>query len=118
MTNPDPPATPPDGTLQATLTVAPAPVPSPEARPAPGVPAAPETPDAPVTTVTWTAVVTADRSYYESVHAVDAEDSSSMAFPAYVPQRRFRLAGSVPPASRRKATSSSGSADDCQAWSV
>jgi len=71
--------------------------PSPEARPAPGPqgarkkPAAP--PAVPPAAVTWTAVVTADHAYYESMDAVDARDSATMSFPGYVPERRFRLSG-------------------------
>lgn len=83
---------PPADPLPATLTITSPPVP--EAEPtAPDVQGPPEPPDAPPATVTWTAVVTADRAYYESVHAVDARDAPSMAFPGYVPERRFRLSG-------------------------
>jgi serine/threonine protein kinase len=42
---------------------------------------------------TWTAVVTADRAYYDSVHPVDDADTASFIFPAYVAERRFRLSG-------------------------
>jgi hypothetical protein len=41
----------------------------------------------------WTAVVTADRAYYDSIQAAGGPDAASIAFPAYFPQRRFRLAG-------------------------
>jgi pSer/pThr/pTyr-binding forkhead associated (FHA) protein len=43
--------------------------------------------------VTWTAVVTADRSYYESVYPVDDKDAPSIIFPVHVPERRFPLSG-------------------------
>jgi serine/threonine protein kinase len=43
---------------------------------------------------TWTAVVTADRAYYNSVDAVNDQDAASISFPAYVPERRFPLSGS------------------------
>jgi serine/threonine-protein kinase len=42
---------------------------------------------------TWTAVVAADRAYYDSVQAVSDTDAASIAFPAFVPERRFRLSG-------------------------
>lgn len=42
---------------------------------------------------TWSAVVTADRAHYDTLHAVDGQDAPSMSFPGYVPRRRFRLAG-------------------------
>jgi len=42
---------------------------------------------------TWTAVVTADRDYYDSVHPVDDADTAAFTFPAYVAERRFRLSG-------------------------
>ena len=41
----------------------------------------------------WTAVVTADRQYFESVIAADGPDAASIQFPAYCPERRFRLTG-------------------------
>src|SRR5262252_4367920 len=43
---------------------------------------------------TWTAVVAADRAYYESMQAVSDQDAASIVFPAFVPERRFRLSGS------------------------
>jgi serine/threonine protein kinase len=42
---------------------------------------------------TWTAVVAADRAYYESVQAASDQDAASIAFPAFLPERRFRLSG-------------------------
>jgi hypothetical protein len=62
------------------------PVPVPVPRPAP-----PQA--APAAGGEWTAVVTADRAYYDAVQAVGGPDAASVAFPAYFPQRRFRLAG-------------------------
>ena len=41
----------------------------------------------------WTAVVSADRAYYDAVQAAGGPDAAGIAFPAYSPQRRFRLAG-------------------------
>ena len=41
----------------------------------------------------WTAVVSADRAYYDAIQAAGGPDAAGIAFPAYFPQRRFRLAG-------------------------
>ena len=41
----------------------------------------------------WTAVVTADRAYYDSVIAEGGPDAASIEFPGYCPERRFRLTG-------------------------
>ena len=41
----------------------------------------------------WTAVVRADRAYYDSVQATSAPGASGISFPVSCPQRRFRLAG-------------------------
>ena len=40
---------------------------------------------------TWTAVVSADRAYYDSVQAAGGPDAAGIEFPAYYPQRRFPL---------------------------
>ncbi len=42
---------------------------------------------------TWTAVVAADRAYYDGVRAENDQDAKLMTFPADVPERRFRLSG-------------------------
>lgn len=42
---------------------------------------------------TWTATVTADRAYFDSVMAADGPDASGIAFPPYCPDRHFPLAG-------------------------
>jgi serine/threonine protein kinase len=56
---------------------------------------APSPPSAsPSSAGTWTAVVAADRAYYDSVQAVSDQDAKSIAFPAFVPERRFPLSGS------------------------
>ena len=44
-------------------------------------------------TPAWTAVVTADRAYYDSVIAEGGPDAASIEFPGYCPERRFRLSG-------------------------
>jgi serine/threonine protein kinase len=41
----------------------------------------------------WTAVVAADRAYYDSVEAVNDQDAALIRFPAHVPERRFPLSG-------------------------
>ena len=41
----------------------------------------------------WTAVVTADRAYYDSIIAEGGPDAASIEFPGYCPERRFRLSG-------------------------
>jgi FHA domain len=53
----------------------------------------------------WTAVVTADRAYYESVQADGAPDASAIGFPAYCPQRKFQLSGAEVRIGRRSARS-------------
>jgi serine/threonine-protein kinase len=50
-------------------------------------------PSSPATPGTWTAVVAADRAYYDSVQAVSDQDAASIVFPAFVPERRFPLSG-------------------------
>lgn len=41
----------------------------------------------------WTAVINADRDYYESVLANDGPDAAAIAFPPYAPERRVALTG-------------------------
>jgi hypothetical protein len=41
----------------------------------------------------WTAVVTADRAYYDRVIAEGGPDAATIEFPGYCPERRFRLSG-------------------------
>jgi hypothetical protein len=64
---------------------APSPVPDAASRPAP-----PGHPVRPAAAGTWTAVVTADRAYYDSVQAEGTPDAASIAFPGHCPPRRFR----------------------------
>jgi serine/threonine protein kinase len=47
----------------------------------------------PAPAATWTAVVAADRAYYDRVQAVNDQDAASIRFPDFVPERRFRLSG-------------------------
>jgi serine/threonine protein kinase len=59
----------------------------------------------PSAAVTWTAVVTADRAYYDHVRAADAADAATMTFPVYVPERRFPLSGTEVRIGRRSSKS-------------
>jgi FHA domain len=55
-------------------------------------PAPPAAQPAPPAGGAWTAVVSADRAYFESVQAsADGPDAAGIEFPAYCPQRRFPL---------------------------
>jgi pSer/pThr/pTyr-binding forkhead associated (FHA) protein len=42
----------------------------------------------------WTAVVSCDRAYYESVQAASGPDAAAVPFPSYYAERQFRLTGS------------------------
>ena len=46
-------------------------------------------------------MVTADRAYYDSVQEAGGPDAAAIGFPAYCPERRFRLAGSEVHVGRR-----------------
>ena len=63
----------------------------PAAAAAPDAGAVPDAVPAPGAAAGWTAVVTADRAYYDSVIAEAGPDASSIEFPGYCPERRFRL---------------------------
>jgi len=86
---PWPPASSPPSTASAP------PVPS-----VPSVPIAqPVSPTSPVAPpyaapAAWSAVVSADRQYYQSVQAVGGPDMAAVSFPGYYAERRFRLTGS------------------------
>jgi hypothetical protein len=41
----------------------------------------------------WTAVVSADRAYFDGVVAAGGPDAASIQFPDYCPERRFQLSG-------------------------
>jgi FHA domain len=74
--------------------------------PGPGPQAPPSGPAGPATAgAEWTAVVSADRAYYDSVQAAGGPDAAGIAFPAYFPQRRFRLAGTEMRIGRHSASS-------------
>jgi FHA domain len=59
----------------------------------PGPPASAGPPRSAAPDQEWSAVVTADRAYYDSVQAAGGPDAARIGFPAYCPQRRFRLDG-------------------------
>ena len=59
----------------------------------------------PSTAGTWTAVVTADRAYYDHVRAADAADAATMTFPVCVVERRFPLSGTEVRIGRRSSKS-------------
>ena len=64
----------------------------------PGPPASPAPPQPsmssfPYPQATWTAVVGADRAYYERVQAVTGPEGSAVVFPSYYAERRFQLVG-------------------------
>jgi hypothetical protein len=52
----------------------------------------------------WTAVVTADRAYFERVVSAGGPDASAIEFPAYCPERRFALSGKEMRVGRRSAS--------------
>jgi hypothetical protein len=45
----------------------------------------------PVAQETWTAVVNADRAYFDAVQAQEGPDAGGISFPAYCPERVFSL---------------------------
>ena len=58
-------------------------------------------PATPPATATWTAVVTADRAYFDRVVATAGPDAPGLNFPAYCPERRFPLSGTEVRVGRR-----------------
>lgn len=70
----------------------PAAAPAPSATSAPQAAPGPEAPSAPAGLATWTAVVSADRDYYDRMRDASGPDADDIAFPAYCPERRFHLA--------------------------
>ena len=53
---------------------------------------------------TWTAVVGADRAYYDQVQAVTGPEGAAVEFPAYCAERSFQLVGSQMRIGRRSVT--------------
>jgi hypothetical protein len=74
----------------------PPPAPPPKPDPAPAPPPKPAEGEAPgpAAQPAWTAVVTADRDYFDAVVAAGGPDAAMLEFPGYCPERRFRLVGS------------------------
>jgi hypothetical protein len=54
--------------------------------------------------VSWTAVVTADREYYDHIQAVNDSDNESISFPDDLPERRIPLLGTEVLIGRRSKT--------------
>jgi hypothetical protein len=73
--------------------------------PSPGADVPPAARAEPPTTQAWTAVVTAELGYYESVQAAGGPDVDAISFPVYCPQRRFPLSGREIRVGRRSAHS-------------
>jgi hypothetical protein len=78
-------------------------VPSPPSAPSGGPTPASTTPPPSVAAngAAWTIVVTADRGYYDSVQDAGGPDAAGIGFPAYCPERRFRLSGAEVRVGRR-----------------
>ncbi len=72
--------------------------------PAPATTSSSVAPPPPAPAAAWTAVVTADRAYYDRVRAAGGPDAGAISFPAYCPQRRFRLSGTEVRVGRRSAS--------------
>src|SRR4029077_3100670 len=69
------------------------PAPSAPSAPPPPAPASPSMSSFPYPQATWTAVVGADRAYYEQVQAVTGPEGAAVIFPSYCAERRFQLVG-------------------------
>ena len=78
----------PASTIPPTSTVPPVPSGPPLPREAP-----PSASSFPYPLATWTAVVGADRAYYERVQAVTGPEGAAVEFPSYYAERRFQLVG-------------------------
>jgi len=90
---PQPPAPPPQQPASAHTappTSVASPVPS---GPPPPREASPSASSFPYPLATWTAVVGADRAYYERVQAVSGPEGATVTFPSYCAERRFQLVG-------------------------
>jgi len=69
--------------------------------PAESGPASPPMASFPYPQATWTAVVAADRGYYDRVQAVTGPEGAAVAFPGYCAERRFQLVGNQMQIGRR-----------------
>jgi FHA domain-containing protein len=95
---PSRPSAPPASTIPPTAGSPPAPSGRSAPSRAPGPPTSPApTPPSmssfPYPQATWTAVVGADRAYYEQVQAVTGPEGAAVTFPSYCAERRFQLVG-------------------------
>jgi FHA domain len=84
----DPPAYSPSRPVASAASASPAGGP-----PAPSAPAAPSMSSFPYPQATWTAVVGADRAYYDHVQEVAGPEGTAVTFPSYCAERRFQLVG-------------------------
>jgi len=82
----DPPVMPGPAPTEISVPVTPPPLPAASPPPISSAPPAYAPAD-------WTAVVSADRDYYDSVRAASGPEGEAIPFPAYVAERRFRLSG-------------------------
>jgi hypothetical protein len=95
---PPAPAIPPTSVGSAAPSAPPAPSAA-SASSAPSAPSARSAPSSPSMSsfpypqVTWTAVVDADRAYYERVQALTGPEGAAVTFPPYCAERRFQLVG-------------------------
>jgi hypothetical protein len=99
-----PPAPAPDPAAPVPAAPAPSsrpPAPAPQSAPVQAEPARPPA----AVGAEWIAVVTADRAYFDAVQAAGGPDAAGIAFPAYFPQRRFRLTGAEVRIGRHSASS-------------
>lgn len=92
-------STPPDSAAPSPPVRAPSPVPD-----AASLPAAPGPSARPNAVGTWTAVVSADRAYYDSVQADSTPDAALISFPDHFQERRFKLSGTEARIGRRSAS--------------
>jgi hypothetical protein len=76
-------------------------LPLPTEQPPPIAPPVPTPSSTPPNGAAWAIVVTADRAYYDSVQQAGGPDAAAIGFPAYCPERRFRLAGTEVRVGRR-----------------
>ncbi len=93
---PPAPAIPLTSVGSAAPSAAPSAPPAPSAEYAPSARSAPSSPSMssfPYPQATWTAIVGADRAYYERVQAVAGPEGAAVAFPSYCAERRFQLVG-------------------------
>ncbi len=81
---PSPPPAPPASTIPPT---------SASSAASPGAPGSPSMSSFPYPQATWTAVVGADRAYYERVQALTGPEGAEVEFPSYCAERRFQLVG-------------------------